>query len=479
LSAQSGGPFQFLSPVLAEYAGKCIGREGINVIVKRIASLVIAHGYITTRIGVPEQDLSQGTLHLVLIPGVIRAIRVADGSPSVNWRSAFPVRPGDILDLRDLEQGLEQMKRVPSQDVNISIVPGETSGQSDLVIAATRTRPLRLALSLDDSGTKATGKRQGTASLSVDNPLSANDLLTLTLNSDAQNHPTQRGTGGHSLQYSVPWGYWTVFVSESASHYHQLIQGVNQSFVSRGDSSSEEIKVQRLVYRDQTAKTTLQFRAARRILHSFIDDTEIGVQRHHMAAAEIGVAHRQQLGVFQIDLSLSRREGVPWFGGYNDAPDRAPGTPTYRYRLYTGDIGVIASFKLGRQPVRWIGTLHGQTTGDLLYPADYIAIGNRYTVRGFDGETVLAAARGGYLRNELEFPVLDSSHAVYVGIDQGRVGGPSARTLAGRTLVGAVLGARGTAYGFSYDVFAGHALHKPDGFNTAQLVLGFQISYLL
>ncbi|ABI89334.1 hypothetical protein Bamb_3780 [Burkholderia ambifaria AMMD] len=33
-----------------------------------------------------------------------------------------------------------------------------------------------------------------------------------------------------------------------------------------------------------------------------------------------------------------------------------------------------------------------------------MTIGSRYTVRGFDGETILAAARGLYWRNELQMP---------------------------------------------------------------------------
>ncbi|WP_196302056.1 POTRA domain-containing protein, partial [Ralstonia solanacearum] len=34
----------------------------------------------------------------------------------------------DLLNLRDLEQGLEQMKRVASQDVDMQIVPTDVPG---------------------------------------------------------------------------------------------------------------------------------------------------------------------------------------------------------------------------------------------------------------------------------------------------------------------------------------------------------------
>jgi hemolysin activation/secretion protein len=89
----------------------------------------------------PEQDLSAGTLTMVLLPGIIRAIRFADPARQSQWRNAFPAAPGDLLNLRDLEQGLEQMKRLPSQDVDIDIMPGGQVGESDVVLRVKRGKP--------------------------------------------------------------------------------------------------------------------------------------------------------------------------------------------------------------------------------------------------------------------------------------------------------------------------------------------------
>ncbi|MFX6743248.1 POTRA domain-containing protein, partial [Acinetobacter baumannii] len=77
------------------------------------------------------------------------------------WRSAFPTRSGDLLNLRDLEQGLEQMKRVASQDVDMQVVPTATPGVSDVVIAVKRSKRWTVVASVDDSGSRSTGKRQG------------------------------------------------------------------------------------------------------------------------------------------------------------------------------------------------------------------------------------------------------------------------------------------------------------------------------
>jgi hemolysin activation/secretion protein len=413
------------------------------------------------------------------VPGVIRAIRIEGDAPERNWRSAFAARPGDLLNLRDIEQGLEQMKRLPSQDVSIDIAPGAAPGESDIVLTVQRAKPWRLGLSLDDAGAKATGRLQASLNAAFDNLLGLNDLFNVSLNSDAEQEAQKRGTRGRSLMYSVPWGYWTLTLSDSVSHYLQTIKGVNQSFRSSGDSQNQEVKLQRLVHRDQAGQTTLQFRTLHRSSRSYIEDTEILVQRRRTTSAELGVTHRQYLGTTQLDLALAHRQGVPWFGGQSDAVGHSADAPTLGYQLQTLDVTATTPFAIGTQSVRWLGILHGQTTRDVLYPADFIAIGNRYTVRGFDGNATLAAERGWFLRNELQLALADSGQSAYAGIDHGRVSGPSAQALAGRQLTGAVLGLRGAGHGFNYDFFAGWAIAKPEGFSTSRPVIGFQLSYQL
>jgi hemolysin activation/secretion protein len=89
---------------------------------------------VTTRVLLPEHDVSTGTLKVALVPGVVRHLRFAAPNTRGIWKSAFAARDGDPLNLRDLEQGLEQMKRVASQDVDMKIEPTESPGESNVVI---------------------------------------------------------------------------------------------------------------------------------------------------------------------------------------------------------------------------------------------------------------------------------------------------------------------------------------------------------
>jgi hemolysin activation/secretion protein len=124
-------------------------------------------------------------------------------------------------------------------------------------------------------------------------------------------------------------------------------------------------------------------------------------------------------------------------------------------------------------------TLHGQFTNDTLNYIDDLTIGSRYTVRGFDGETMLAAERGFYWRNELQLTIGQTGQSTYAGIDYGHVFGPETAALAGTQLAGVVIGMRGNVPihigGFSYDLFAGTPVYKPAGFPTARVTVGFQL----
>lgn len=474
------GELMFVNDYLQRYRGQCVGREGLNLIVHRAMALVIEKGYSTTRVVIAPQDLSSGTLRLQLIPGVINAIRFADPSTYGTWRNAFPTKAGDLLNLRNLEQGLEQMKRVPNQDVDMQIVPGPSTGESDVVISIKRTKPWSLAVSADDSGLKSTGQFQGSASLTLDNPLGLSDLFNISYNHDIDGHTNQYGTHGSSAYYSIPWGNWTFTSTASQYDYHQQIAGAFSTLVSSGKSSNFELKTEYQFYRNQVQKNTVEFRVGKRFSEAFIDGTEIDVQHRDNSYAEVGWEHKHYLGAAQLDSTLAYRWGVPWFGAQRDLPGAGAGIPTYYYRMETVDATLTVPFTIAGFPLRYSTTVRAQNTPNTLYPTEYFSIGSRYTVRGFDGNTMLAAEKGVFIRSDLEIPFTRVGQALYFGIDGGEVFGPEANELLGRRLVGAVVGVRGSAFRHvSYDVFLGGPLYQPARFPNHWPVAGFSVSFLL
>ena len=102
--------------------------------------VLIDFGYVTTRVVVEPQDLRSGMLVLTVIPGKVGRIQLQDQSAipfatrGTLW-FAMPMAQGDILNIRNIEQGLENLKRVPSADANMELVPTDAVGETDVVIA--------------------------------------------------------------------------------------------------------------------------------------------------------------------------------------------------------------------------------------------------------------------------------------------------------------------------------------------------------
>ncbi|PRX32137.1 hemolysin activation/secretion protein [Paraburkholderia sp. BL18I3N2] len=468
--------FAFLHDWLQHYAGQCIGKQGLDVLAKGLQGVILSRGYITTRVLLPTQDLSKGTLKFELIPGVIRHLKFADEATRGTWKTAFPARDGDVLQLRDIEQGLEQMKRVPNQDATMQIVPGTAPGESDVVITTKRTKPWSLVVSTDNSGTDATGRYLGSVTLGLYNILGVNDVLSAGYNQDLQFGNHDLGTHGWNASYSVPWGYWTGTLFGYTNTHYQQIAGVNQTFVSSGNAQTVGLKLERVFHRSQNDVSGVEFQLIRRFGASFIEDTEIPQQHRDNTFIEAGLTNRHYFGTAQFDGTLAYRQGIGALGAMSDSTSG----PTYRFHMATLDANLSVPFAVAGQTLRYVGTVHGQFTNDELNYIDDLTIGSRYTVRGFSGETMLAAEKGFYWRNELQYPLGQARQVLYAGIDYGHLWGSSTAYLAGTQLAGAAIGLKGsvsTRLGtYGYDVFAGTPIYAPHGFPAPSVTLGFQLS---
>jgi len=465
--------------------GRCLGAGGVSLLMRRIQNALIERGFtLAQALAGPQPHLSEGALELTLFPGRIRRIEFAPETDlrATKW-NAFPARPGDLLNLRDIEQALENFKRAPTAEADVEFRaaegPDAEPGQTDVIVRWKQDFPFRLTLSADDSGTRATGRYQGGVTVSYDHALTLNDLLYVSLNHDLGNSGNGAGpygTRGHTFHYSVPLGYWLLGLTASGSRYHQSVAGMNQTYLYRGSSQNSEISLARVIHRDATGKTTASLRGWARNSRNYIDDTEIEVQRRRMAGWGLGLAHREFVGAATLDANLDYRRGT---GAKRSlaAPEEAFGEGTARPGIVTASAQITVPFKLAEQNLRYAGAWRAQWNRTPLIAQDRFAIGGRYSVRGFDGEMQLLAERGWLMRNDLGLALGQSGQELYIGADYGEVQGASSEFLIGKRLSGAVLGLRGGAKGFYYDVFAGAPISRPDGYRTAHRVAGFNVNW--
>ncbi|OXH93362.1 peptide transporter, partial [Burkholderia multivorans] len=66
--------------IAAPFIGKQLGRNRINLLLRRLTEAFIARGYITTRAYLGPQNLASGTLKIDVVPGRVAALTL-NGKP--------------------------------------------------------------------------------------------------------------------------------------------------------------------------------------------------------------------------------------------------------------------------------------------------------------------------------------------------------------------------------------------------------------
>lgn len=466
--------------------GRCIGVQGLNQALDLVQNSIIIHGYITTRMLLPQQNISSGTIRLQVIAGKVDQIKFAEGtSKRAHKFNALPVKSGDILNIRDIEQGLENFKRVPTVEANFKIQPSSENtapGYSDLELAWQQSKPYRIHLGIDDAGSDSTGKYQGTATLSLDNLFTANDLFYGSYNHDLGGGDSgKRGTDGYYLSYSIPMKYWLFNTSYSQSDYNQTVAGASESYEYSGKSKLIGADLSRVLYRDARRKTTASVGGWYRESQNYINDTEIEVQRRKTAGWKASLDHTEYFSAATLSGNLTYKRGTGAFNAMY-APEEEFGEAYTHVGILQANASLQVPFKAGNQSLQYLTEWRTQYSKKPLTPQDRFSIGNRYTVRGFDGEQTLLADNGFLVRNEISGSIAKLPMQWYTGVDYGEVGGKTAHEpnpLLGTSLMGTVAGFRGQVLkSVSYDIFVGTPLKKPNHYKTDNVTTGFSLNWM-
>lgn len=492
IQAHKVGEFQYALSQQHKPEAPCLSAAHIQNIAAKTQNALIEQGYITTRVLIPEQNLKQGTLELSLSIGKIAQFMLNPESTAPLQRAtlfnAFPARKGEALQLRDLEQGLENLQRLPTVSAQMEIQPSTLAGYSDVKIDwQQREIPLRLYLTLDDSGSKETGKYLGTISLAWDNPFQLNDIFSISYthslkagvkHTDLQGNTDKSSTDNYAFHYSIPYGYWQLNIGTSAYHYTQIVAGINKNYRYSGKSRQSHLELSRMLYRDKQHKLSANFGLWRKSTHNYIDDSELAVQRRKVGGWSAGIELNSRLNFANLNANLRYKRGTRAFGAI-PAPEELFNEGTGKMHIWTGDIEWKIPFSLANQALQWNSHLHAQWNKTPLTAQDKLSIAGRHTVRGFTGEKTLSAEKGWYWRNDLIWQY-HNHHQVYLGIDTGHISGASAKFLPSQHLSGATLGFKGQFehYGqWNYDIFIATPLNNPSGFTTNNAVLGLTFSY--
>lgn len=385
--------------LLAPALDSCLTVADLNDLLRRITDHYVDAGYVTTRAYLPQQDLSRQRLRVVVVEGRVEALEAKGASPTPREIAmASPAAPGDRLYLRDLEQMIDQLNRLPSNQATLQLRPGKDTGGSRVLVDNRPLKPWRLSLTRDNSGSDSSGEQQWALGAQWDSPLGLADQLVTQWGHDASGDG-DIGSGSRYLSYSLPWGYWTLAYAYTQSDYHSLAEANGFTFTLDGESERHRLALERVLHRDDIGKTAASVAVSRIATRNDIDGTRIDVSSEQLSELSLGLNHGRRLGSGLLNADLGWHRGLTILGTQRDT-DPDPQTPSAQYTRTTLTLSYRRPFTLHDESLAFTSLVNGQWSDDVLYSPQRLVIGGQSSVRGFK-EQSLSGDSGGYWRNQL------------------------------------------------------------------------------
>lgn len=444
-----------IKSVTKKYLNRKLNSKDINKLLADFNNKYIDKGYITTRVKLDEsQNLSDGIVKIITIVGKVEGSELNEGKffDRLKIFTSVPKNKRGILRLQDTEQATDQFNKLSSNNVEIKIAPGQEVGGSIFQIENQQNRSYGLNITYNNYGDDSTGRDRIKADFTKDNLLGINDSLYASYQRGRNERPTRRDpsyssstlppgsiiTGKDqflpddvelekekfnedwSLNYSVPFRYWTLNTSYSHSFYRSSSEGYNGLYDTSGKSTQFNTTVDRVVYRNKMSKVSVNGGLKLKANQNYFEDVRLVDRR--LTVGSLGVNYSRGFfgGILGFDVSYDR--GLPWFRSVDDA-NREIYDPKRGFDKYNVNINWYKPIAIGKQrfTYRLVGV--GQYTEDVLYGSEKISMGDEYTVRGYKGDSI-SGDKGYYLKNEISYnlniPKIGSV-SPYIGYDLGEI----------------------------------------------------------
>ncbi|TBC88214.1 ShlB/FhaC/HecB family hemolysin secretion/activation protein (plasmid) [Rhizobium leguminosarum] len=459
---------QEIGKVTAPYGNRCVGLAEINAVLRDVTHLYIDHGYVTSRAYVPQQDIRKTRiLRLLVVEGTLSDIylngqKVA-GSGSL--ATAFPGLIGRVVNIRDIEQGLDQMNRLQANDAKSAMLPGPKDGTSILNIENRPGRPWHASIGNNNMGQESTGFSRSSASLTFDDLLDINDQWSFSYEHSGPNYPWGNDGKGYGNSYSgsvsVPYGYSTVSLNGSWYQYESAVEGNFQSLETSGNSGQAGLGIDRVVLRDKDSITTVRSSLTYKQTNNFLLGNLIEVGSRRYTVGEIGVSHSRRMfgGIWVFDASYDK--GLGLFDAVEPG-DPGAGNADPRFSKFNATISVTQPFQAAGRQFELTSLVSGQYSPDNLLGAEQISLGSYSNVRG-TRESVLFGNNGMFSHNEIVWRTKsnESGDAVakvlgelrpYLGLDYGHVYSQKRFDMTGGDLASWTAGIRAVGGNISADL---------------------------
>ncbi|KMK52515.1 hemin-binding protein [[Actinobacillus] muris] len=404
--------FHLIDPApLAPKAGECLNEVRLNRLSQDITAAYLALGYVYNPF--QFEDDQSGKLIMRVTEG--RISRFSGESKRLNFATLLPNQLGKPLNIRDLDQALDQANKMLGSKVTVDVLPAK-NGEIELAFVNEEKSRITGFIGLDNYASKRTGRWQAKGGVNIDSPLGLSDTLYLnaahTLKS--YRHNFNRSI---SLFHTIPYGYWTFSTFGSFSAFKSTVPLQHNTVQQKGHTWQAALRTDYTFRRDANSISSIYGQLERIKSKSYFQDSIIGFQSPALTTVQVGLNHLQLFPNGSLITDLNYERGLKW---WNATPNQGRDQPEGQFNRWRAELQFNRFYQLKSQIFRQSHRLIGQYSQNYLPAIKQADLLGRYAVRGFN-DISQSAERSIVLQNQ--FGWLYQRHQwqiePYVALDVG------------------------------------------------------------
>lgn len=379
-----------IAETTAPFKNRLLMTEDLERLRLALTLLYVNKGYLTSGAIIPDQDVVNGVIEVQLIEGKLARIDV-EGN---RWFSSSYLRdrlslgsriPLSLAPFQEQLQLLQQDRRI--ERINAELRPGDERGESLLNVRVADRNPFHALFDVNNYQTPLVGPVRGIGTVIHDNLTGRGDPLSFSYGGSSGAHPII------DASYALPFNrYGTTFMPYYRRYDFKLIEEPFKPLDLNTDTEIIGISLRHPIYRTVTDEVALSIIGEHLFTQSFIGDDPFdafpGFQNGAATVSALRFAQDWTHRTLDTVLAVRSRFSV----GLNvlgATINSNPETPDGQFFSWLGQVQTIKQYSERLFGMQLLGHMDLQLTTSPLFPLEQVALGGRYTVRGYREVTIL------------------------------------------------------------------------------------------
>jgi len=379
-----------IAEVTAPFKNRTLLTEDLERLRLALTLLYVNKGYLTSGAIIPDQDVRSGVITVQIIEGKLARIDV-EGN---RWFSSSYLRdrlslgsrtPVTLVPLQEQLQLLQQDRRI--ERVNAELRPGDQRGDSVLNVRVADRNPFHASMEVNNYQTPLVGEIRGIGTLTHDNLTGHGDPLRLSYGHSSGAFPIV------DASYALPFNrYGTTFSPYYRRYDFKLIEPPFGPLNFNTNTEIIGMSFRHPIYKTVTDEVAFSIIGEHLFTQSFLGNAPFsffeGFQNGAATVSALRFAQDWTHRTLDTVLAIRSRFSVG-LNVLSATINANPDTPDGQFFSWLGQAQGIKQFGENLLGMQLLGRMDLQLTNSPLFPLEQVALGGRYTVRGYREVTIL------------------------------------------------------------------------------------------